>query len=214
MAERRFPKDGSTTELLVVEGPDDFNTAYHLLQAHGLLGRFTIEDGGGIDTVLRGLKVRLKANNEIVLGVVVDADEDVAARWQALRDILVGTGYRSVPASPSVDGTIVRESERTTVGIWLMPDNRVPGSLEDFVRFLVPQSDQLWTLVEESVRQIPKANRLFPAQHLQKAYIHTWLAWQKEPGKPIGQAITKKFLDAQAPYAQNFIRWLKQLFNL
>lgn len=47
-----------------------------------------------------------------------------------------------------------------------------------------------------------------------KAYLHTWLAWQEEPGKPMGQAITKKYVDAQAPHAQLLISWLRQLFEL
>lgn len=35
-----------------------------------------------------------------------------------------------------------------------------------------------------------------------------------EPGKPLGQAITARYLDADAPHARRLIGWLRQLFNL
>ncbi len=38
--------------------------------------------------------------------------------------------------------------------------------------------------------------------------------WQEEPGKPMGQAITKRYLDATAPQAQQLIRWIRKLFDL
>jgi hypothetical protein len=47
-----------------------------------------------------------------------------------------------------------------------------------------------------------------------KARLHTWLAWQEEPGKPIGQAITKRFLDPEATEAQAFLDWLRRLFEM
>ncbi len=45
-----------------------------------------------------------------------------------------------------------------------------------------------------------------------KAKIHTWLAWQKEPGKPLGQAITATYFNANAPHAQELIDWIRRLF--
>ena len=84
--------------------------------------------------------------------------------------------------------------------------------LEDFVRFLVPPNDQFWDLAVRTVDEIPQAERLF--SNIQKVYIHTWLAWQKEPGKPIGQAITFKFLDAHVPEAQILMQWIKRLFDV
>ncbi|MDQ2808925.1 MAG: hypothetical protein M3Z04_18780 [Chloroflexota bacterium] len=47
-----------------------------------------------------------------------------------------------------------------------------------------------------------------------KAYIHTWPAWQEEPGKPMSVAIhPNHYLDAQAPAAQTFVDWLGRLFG-
>ncbi len=104
------------------------------------------------------------------------------------------------------------QEDLPTVGIWLLP-NKVPGMLEDFIRFLVPQEDRLWERAERSVQRIPIADRLFSPQHLPKVKLHTWLAWQTEPGTAIGQAITKRYLDAEATQAQQLVRWINRLFN-
>jgi hypothetical protein len=47
-----------------------------------------------------------------------------------------------------------------------------------------------------------------------EACIHTWLAWQKEPGKPMGVAITARYLDATTSHAQQLISWIRRLFDL
>ncbi len=95
-----------------------------------------------------------------------------------------------------------------------MPNNELPGMLEHFCRFLVPHDDYLWEYAESIVQQVMQVDCRFPQPHVVKAQIHSWLAWQDEPGKPLGQAITKKFLDAQAPYAQQFILWIRRLYGL
>ena len=109
-------------------------------------------------------------------------------------------------------GTIVEQMDLPGVGIWLMPDNTVPGTLEHFIAFLVDRNDPLWERAKDCVEQIPEASRRFPVIHLLKAHIHTWLAWQKEPGVPFGLAITMKYLDAEEAHAQQFIAWLHRLF--
>ena len=47
-----------------------------------------------------------------------------------------------------------------------------------------------------------------------KAQLHTWLAWQEQPGTPLGLAITNRYLDANAPHAQKLMDWIRQLFDL
>ena len=44
--------------------------------------------------------------------------------------------------------------------------------------------------------------------------MDTWLAWQEVPGRPIGQAIAKKYLDPEASYAQLFIQWIREVFEI
>ena len=75
-----------------------------------------------------------------VVGVVVDADERIDARWRSVHDIFVTAGYENVPEVPFPDGTILEAPGSTLLphaGVWLMPDNRTNGILEDFHSFLV-----------------------------------------------------------------------------
>lgn len=150
------------------------------------------------------------------LGIIVDADTDLSARWASLKHILKSSGYNAIPKSPVSGGTIIRQEKKPVVGIWLMPDNTIPGMLEDFIGFLRPQSDLLWPMVDEAVLKVKllEEEHRFRNVHESKARIHTWLAWQKEPGKPMGQAITAHYLDANASHAQQFITWIRKLFDL
>jgi hypothetical protein len=86
--------------------------------------------------------------------------------------------------------------------------------LEDFIRFLVPTNDSLWPQAGDCLQQIPEGDRRFPKAHQAKAHLYTWLAWQEEPGAPIGLSITKRYLDADSPNAQILINWIRRLFVL
>lgn len=211
--------------VLLCEGPDDLNVLYHLLNNHGIPlapkeqrvdGHVALEYGGSVQRVLRRLRVELKPRDEDVvitrLGIVVDADTRIDSRWQALRDIFRRNGYNAVPDTPYPDGTIIEEPGRIGLGVWLMPDNQLAGSLEHFARLLVPQDDTLWERATAAVEQIPLEQRPFATGDTFKAQLHTWLAWQREPGRPIGQAINNHYLDPAAPHARRFIAWIHRLF--
>jgi hypothetical protein len=203
--------------LLLVEGRDDEHVFYALLGHHQVLEDFEVVNKKGIDNLLGTLPTVLKGSDLERLGVVIDANTDIRARWTALRNILLNAGNVNVPAAPDPNGTIVtleRPDRTLTVGVWLMPDNQLDGMLENFIEFLVPPSDTLWPRAEECVAQIPERERRFPHEHRIKAYVHTWLAWQEEPGTPLGLAITKRYLDADVPYAHQLMDWIRRLFDL
>lgn len=94
----------------------------------------------------------------------------------------------------------------------IMPDNRAPGILEDFLQFLIPQPNRLLDHVKGSIAGIPEDERLFGPLDEPKAVVHTWLAWQRDPGKPFGTAITARFLDPNVSEADNLVAWLRRLF--
>lgn len=209
-------------DVLLAEGSDDMGLLYHLLKHHNIpvlergstrAAGIELRDGKGIDSLLTLIPVLLKQSDLQRLGIVVDADNNIATRWQSLGDKLRHAGYNNVPNAPAPTGTIMVQTGLPAVGIWLMPDNTLPGMLEDFVRFLVPTNDTLWTKAERCLQTLDKTDRKFPASQQIKAHVHTWLAWQEEPGKPIGQGITKRYFDANAPHAQQLIAWIRRLFN-
>ncbi|ETX02307.1 MAG: hypothetical protein ETSY2_35760 [Candidatus Entotheonella gemina] len=99
-------------------------------------------------------------------------------------------------------------------GIWLMPDNQVPGMLENFVSQLIPEGDPLKPIAEQTLNTIEVQNlNRYHAIHRPKALIHTWLAWQHMPGQPMGQSITSHVLHHNLPLANRFVAWMKKLFN-
>lgn len=199
----------------MVEGPDDEHVVKHICGQRSLGSIENIHPYGGKDPLIDSISVRLKESGIGVLGIILDADTDIDARWQAVASRLRSAGYSNVPTTPAPDGTIVTsppESLLPKVGIWLMPDNKLPGILEDFLHFLVPVGDGLLPHVEHSINSIPIGHLKFSNLKKAKARIHTWLAWQEEPGKPFGQAISARYLDPGVPAADMFAQWLHRTF--
>jgi hypothetical protein len=93
-----------------------------------------------------------------------------------------------------------------------MPNNKVPGILENFLAFLVPETDKLLPLVDGFLDRIPLEDRRCPNIRLPKARIHAWLAVQEHPGKPLGQAITAKYLNAENAVVAPFLGWIRAVF--
>lgn len=168
-----------------------------------------------ITQLLNELDAELDESDLQVMGIIVDADTDLMARWQSLSDRLSDRecGYPPLPKIPDANGTIVRVEGLPVIGIWIMPDNQLNGMLEDFVAALIPGGDALWPYAKQCVAAIAPQDRLFSETHLAKVHIHTWLAWRKKPGVPLGSAIKFSYLDANASQAESFIRWIRLLFG-
>ncbi len=201
--------------LMLFEGKNDRHVVGALLYYYGIAeGIIKFKDKTGLQKLLKDLPIELRASELERLGILIDADTDLIAHWQSLQAVLGKAGYGDIPKLPAPDGTILQTEGLPIVGIWLMPNNKLPGMLEDFVALLVPPEDLLWAKALESVNDIPSEHRRFTANHLSKAYIHTWLAWQEEPGTPLGSAITKRYFDPAASQAAAFISWIRKLYAL
>lgn len=202
-------------KIMLVEGKEDEHVLKHLCGNRGVR-LDEIKPHEGVEHLLNSLPVRLKASEyEDIIGVIVDADVDQVSRWRSLQDRLLSIGYVDVPKVPSPEGTVVdppADELLPRVGIWIMPDNRSQGILEDFLRFLVPEGSRLFEHVQKSISEIPAEERRFTELAKPKAIVHTWLAWQKEPGKSLGTAITARYLDPTVPQVDVFMSWLNRLF--
>jgi hypothetical protein len=195
---------------LLVEGRDDEHVVYALRDAHGIPKVFDVTVKEGYTQLLNSIPVELKASGRERLAVILDADEDLQKRWNQLSYFLLQAGCPGVPRHPQPEGTILSVSASLRFGVWLMPDNRLPGMLEDFVTFLVPEGDALLPRVDGFLDGIPEDVRPFPVAHRCKARIHSWLAVQEEPGRPLGQAITYHYLDAQQGVVDPFVQWIRR----
>ena len=206
------------TQQLLVEGNDDKCVISSLRKNLEIKESFEIEDCGGKDKLLEKLPTLLKGSGNLnTIGVVLDADSDLNKRWNEVRKILIKSGkYNNVPENCDKAGTIIEpiEEDDIKIGVWLMPDNNSNGMLEDFISFLIPKDDKLLPKVEQVLSEIEeeKLNK-YKQIHKSKAKIHTWLAWQEDPGTPMGLAITKKYLSTTPVICNDFINWLKKLFN-
>jgi len=148
-------------KILLVEGIDDEHVLKHVCGTRGLPRLDEIRSHGGAEQLLESFPVRLKESEIEAIGVVIDADTDLAARWLSLRNRLMQAGYESVPNDPVPAGTVLQPPSGTLlprVGLWIMPDNQTTGILEDFLRFLVPQGSCLFAHVQASIAGIPQAS--------------------------------------------------------
>ena len=203
---------------LLVEGKNDKHVIWNLAERLRLKETFEVVAKESYGQLLEALPVELKGTNVVErLGIVVDADESSAAHWQAIRNILLKSGfYSNLPDALPADGLIVKpdDEEQLTVGVWIMPDNRLDGMVEDFVACMIPEGDLLLRVVDEVLEHLESGhlNQYKQAHHV-KARVHTWLAWQDEPGMPMGTAITRRVLTTDQELCGRFVGWLCRLFD-
>ena len=201
---------------LLVEGNDDHHVVWAPCKKYDILQNFEVVDCEGITKLLDQLPTRLRLESNTSVGVLLDADHDSMNRWKSLQDQLVRLDYY-LPEHPNPSGTIIESSSYyPRLGIWLMPDNlQSSGMLEDFAKVLIPEGDELIAEVERVLAVIEAMPRkaLYKDIYRAKAFIHTWLAWQEDPGTPMGLAITKSYLNHNHELAARFVTWLNTLFN-
>ena len=200
---------------LLVEGKNDQHVIWALCKMHQVRETFDVltPKEGGIEALLEDIPIRLKEPDLQSLGIVIDADEDIQARWASVRNRLREAQY-SVPDKPAKRGFITSPPGRPRVGVWVMPDNQISGILEDFVAHLIPTTDSLRPVAEDTLQTIEQGGlHRYRPSYRPKAFIHTWLAWQETPGMPMGLAITARALQHNPPLANRFVTWLKKLFD-
>ena len=198
--------------MVLTEGKNDCHVIASLCKRHNVPQVFGFYDCGSDDKVLKRLSALIAGSEPVdVIGVILDSDNpNLKARWRALKRRLLKEDYQ-LPQRPESNGTIVSIPGKPTVGIWLMPDNKMDGMLEDFCLELVDEN--LIVFSSECVQEAERRGiSAFIDSHRSKAVIHTFLAWQDEPGMPLGQAITARALDGDKPLAREFSEFLKRLF--
>ena len=199
--------------VLLVEGTNDCHVVMALCEVYKVPETFGIYACGNDDRVLKRLNALIsQANLPKKIGVMLDADGEVANRWESIKAKLRAYNYE-FPDPPEPSGTIIEgNSIRPRLGIWLMPNNQTSGMLEDFcVDMMAPGSKEYVTNTVVHAQQ--NGFCTFKGVHFSKAVVHTYLAWQDEPGCPLGQAITKRSLQPDTKIAIVFTEWLNRLFN-
>lgn len=198
---------------LLVEGKDDQHVILALCKKFNIAQNFEVIDCEGITKLEEQIPIRLKTHGIETIGIIIDADANIESRWKSLSALLSFSGYNVPDKLPST-GLILNPPNKVKIGVWIMPDNNLNGMLEDFMRFLVPEDDKLLTIAKDSLTEIENENlNKYLLIHKSKALIHTWLAWQDDPGTPMGLAITKKYLTTEKEICTRFIEWIKLTFS-
>ena len=164
--------------VLLVEGPNDKHVVRHLCNRHQAIPEFCIRDKGGIERLLEGIGLEILAPSRKAVGILVDVNDNLDARWNAVANRLQEESIE-VPNSPELTGTIIDSNPR--VGIWLMPNNTSPGELENFVSEMIPDDDPVWPLSEDYIDGIPEKARKFTEKKILRAKVHAWLATRENP---------------------------------
>jgi hypothetical protein len=210
--------------VLLVEGQDELRTIPELIEINGINWGtrknpvVLLRDCEGCENIINKdvIAVELKADGIEALGILLDADEYPLDRWIAIRNACRNSkAISNLPDELPEAGLIIEADNGVRVGIWIMPDNKLPGMLETFLGYLLPTDNStLWEFAESTINSAKEQGAPFTEYHREKARIYSWLAWQKPPGRQLHQAIKERILDPQHPEAQQFIRWFRQLYQL
>ncbi len=205
------PTGPSPSRVLLVEGQDDLHVVLHICQRTEVQSDFCIREKGSVEKLLDSIDTEIETPGLQSLGILVDANTNLAGRWQAVKNRLAETGYYpSLPAHQSPSGTIIAGPPR--VGVWLMPDNSSQGELEDFVAQMIPAGDPVWPRARGYIDGIPQAERKFSDKKELRAQVHAWLAAREDP-RQMGAAIGATDLDVGGALCQDFVAWLTALFG-
>ena len=219
------PADG----VLLVEGRNDEQVVLHICNRHssfsvdGELGSeqvksnsppnlsFSVMDMGGDSELLKDLRNQLSPPSPQVVGIIVDADDDISKPWDDIKERIADAGI-NLPDEPVRDGTIINTPGLPRVGVWIMPDNANNGELEDFVQQMLPVDDPVWPLSQGYIDGIPDEHRKFAERKKTKAQFHAWLATRSLPGL-MGKTIGDGDLDIDGALCRRFVAWIEDLFG-
>ena len=207
--------------VILFEGADEKHFLYHFIDNKIGINIYDYisypePEIQGIEELLQDLPAFIMDSKRLPIGVIIDANTSLYDRWKSIHNILKKADYSNIPPKPLANGTFITDKSPILpdIGIWIMPDNKSEGILEDFIKLLIPEDDLKETAKQTVQNLIDKNIHLFTANHKPKAEVHTWLAWQEEPGTPMGQAVTKQYLKINNEIANKFVTWLNKLFDL
>ena len=205
-----------------MEGETDKSVIPYLMEANGVEWQAPphspvfIAPYGSVDEILKPevIRVEIGVSGLDALGVVVDANGDAAARWDEVRT-WCRDEFADLPEQIPAEGLEVVHSDGPRFGVWIMPDNRFTGMLEDFLVRLIPDdSRRLYELATNSVADAKRNGAPFRDVHVRKAEIHTWLAWQDPPNLRLHEAVEHTVLDPARAESRPFVNWFRSLFRV
>lgn len=205
--------DGNS--ILLLEGRSDCNIIDKFRQDNNIEENlFNFCNCENDNQVLKKIESLLKTAPEIRparIGVILDADSNIETRYDELKRKLKNYPY-SLPTKFPETGLITESENYPKLGVWIMPNNKDNGALEQFYLPLATDIDT--DFIEKYINTAQQKNLTsFKPQDLHKAIMHTYFAWQDKPSDPLHSAITNIVLNYDHKIAQLFKQWLINLFT-
>lgn len=201
-------------KIMLVESRDDSCIIKALCEYYDYSEKFEIKKCGSVEKVLSSINAEIVSpERRKTIGVMLDVNSvGVERRWASVTGKIMKYPYM-VPKKPHREGTIIMGRERyPKIGIWFMPNNKDNGMLEDFCLNMIEEKTKEYV---NNVVMEAKENDMttYIENHESKAVVHTYLAWQNEPGKPLGISVTNRALNVQRKEVKVFVRWIKELYK-
>lgn len=207
------------SHVLLAEGRDETHVVRHLLLRKAQKPNFCMLDKQGIENLLDDIALEVTLSDRKTVSIVVDADDNPDARWCSVVDRLQAAFLAEkmeLPEKPKPRGVIIdsRPAARIPrIGIWMMPDNRSEGQLEDFIAAMIPDDDPVWPQSVAYIKGIRKEDRKFKPNKKLRAKVNAWLATREAP-RPMGLAIKAQDLNVDGDNCRAFLAWLRRLFPM
>jgi hypothetical protein len=216
-----MPPKRNCPKKLLVEGAKDCRLIPYLIEALGLFWGpkgaeiVGIDACGSFTELIRPgvIDVEIKRSGLTHLGIVVDADVHLLGRWQSVT-AKCRQYFPDIPQSPPANGFVTKNDEGKRMGIWIMPDNQSSGMVETFLQMMLHDEDrQLHLFAKECARAAKAKGATYRDCHFDKAVIHTWLAWQDEPGAQLHEAVVQRLIRPGKAVGDSFFRWFCDLYE-
>lgn len=201
-------KELKSKKLILVEGDHEVRFIRVLLEKYGCKQDIEIEFVQGKDNfskVIPSLELRTGFDNVELLAIVRDADDNPAAAFQSVRDVLLTNNY----ASPSRPGEVVEGKPRT--GIFILPENDKPGMLEDLC--LATKFDHPVMECVEAFFQCVATKDVEQPVNISKAKAQAFLSAMPKTLYNIGIAAEKGYWDLEKDCLKDLVNFLKQIIE-
>ena len=160
-----------------MEGAKDLRVIPYLMEANGVVWVPDVDpvvhiapNNGAEQLLKKGvIESELRASGLEALGVVIDANGDARRRWSQVRDRCLNE-FDGLPDEIPEEGLKVNHRDGPRFGVWIMPDNRFCGMLEDFLIRLIPDElGPLYGLAQNCVTEAARNGASFKDVHKTKA---------------------------------------------
>jgi hypothetical protein len=194
------------SKVLVAEGMDCVYFIEAFLKDLHLSEGIEVRDFGAREDLHSALPalVRMSGFEKVEsLGIVLDAEtQGVDATFESVLGSLNRSGL------PRPDAPATRSEGSPTVSVFILPDCTRKGMLETLCR-QAAAADRLGHCVDEYLQCVEQVRDR--PRNMDKAWVHTFLSAQGEPGLLLGQAASRGYFPRNSPVFNDLRRFLQDI---